>query len=196
MLESSRLLRPLLFLYIQYEGIGKYRWVYPLIWISLLFFYILLFPITLSDKIAVLNNLILSTFTILTILPGFYIAALAAIATFKASTMDVPLDGKDMLLHTRESDRCIIKLTRRRFLCLLFGYLSFLSLILCLFCLILKIASPIIIIKFFFSQIAPYLNIIFVLVYGFFFMQLISLTLLGLFYLSDRIHWKTTKFRT
>ena len=126
------------------------------------------------------------------ILPGFYIAALAAIATFQAPTMDTALDGRAATLksseHGIDSER---KLTRRRFLCLLFGYLSFLSLILALLGNLPGSVHPLLL----FSKevVWEWGNLcrgVCLGLFGLFFMQLVSLTLLGLFYLSDRIHWK------
>lgn len=111
--------------------------------------------------------------------------------------MDVPLDGEAASLKSRErGERAERTLTRRRFLCLLFGYLSLLSLMLALFGAVLVCAHP----KHFLSALLlpcwlDVVHLSFSALFGFFFMQLISLTMLGLFYLSDRIHWKKSIYK-
>lgn len=189
MMQSSRLLRPLLFLCIQCGEINRFRWGYPLLWLGLAFVYLLLLPDAAAEKIAIAEQLVGASSQLLMILPGFYIAALAAIATFPSPTMDQGLDGSEAKLKSREHGADVErKLTRRRFLCLLFGYLSFLSLVLALLSGLPYSLDPA---RFF--QAVEWHNLCRIVctgVYGLFFMQLISLTLLGLFYLSDRIHWK------
>lgn len=189
MLQSSRLLRPLLFLSIRCGEINLFRWVYPVLWLGLAIVYLLLLPDAAAEKIAIAEQLVGASSQLLMILPGFYIAALAAIATFSSPTMDQGLDGGEARLKRREHGADIErKLTRRRFLCLLFGYLSFLSLVLALLSGLPSSLDPA---RFF--QDAEWRNLCRIVctgVYGLFFMQLISLTLLGLFYLADRIHWK------
>lgn len=196
MLKASRLLRPVLFLCIQSEGLWKYRWGYPFGWLVVLSLYLFFFPGTLSGKIAILDKITVSCCNILTILPGFYIAALAAIATFQAETMDTPLEGHKAYLCSREGEEKKHNLTRRRFLCLLFGYLSFLSLVLYLTNTIFK-AAPL---SVFLSRVRPGMEVFGELLLTgltwLFFMQLICLTLLALFYLGDRIHWKNSIFKT
>ena len=79
------------------------------------------------------------------------------------------------------------------FLCLLFGYLSFSSLMLALLCELPPSLAPA---RFFLAAAWSNLcRIVCTGVYVLFFLQLISLTLLGLFYLSDRIHWKRETYR-
>lgn len=192
MLHSSRLLRPLLFLSIRSAGIHRFCWWYPLLWLGGVIAYLSFLPDTIEKKIAIAGSLVTSCSSILMILPGFYIAALAAIATFQAPTMDTALDGRAATLKSSEHgiDR-ERKLTRRRFLCLLFGYLSFLSLILALLGSLPDSVHPLL---FFPEEMerewGHLCRGVCLGLFGLFFMQLVSLTLLGLFYLSDRIHWR------
>jgi hypothetical protein len=68
---------------------------------------------------------------LLQILPGFYIASLAAIATFNKGNMDQYMPEPTPTVNVRVRGHSLpIRLTRRRMLSLLFGYLSFLSLLL------------------------------------------------------------------
>lgn len=190
MLKTSRLLRPVLFLSIKSKGLKKYTWLYPALWVFLVLNYIYFFPETCIDKSTIIKKMIQDCSNLLYVLPGFYIAALAAIATFNAPTMDVPLDGQNTELCSQEENIQTRKLTRRRFLCLLFGYLSFLSLILCVVTVIFTQMPPSAI----FAKIWPtskiYMDLFFITVAMLFFIQLICLTLLGLYYLCDRIHWR------
>ena len=75
----------------------------------------------------------------------FFIAALAAVATFDRPQMDKPLRGEPALLSVWDNNlqKKVEKiLTRRQFVCYLFGYLSFVSLILYLMILVLKAIHP------------------------------------------------------
>jgi len=71
------------------------------------------------------SGLISGLNSVLSILPGFYITSLAAIATFSGAAyrIDDRLEGEQALLAGDA-------LTRRQFLCHLFAYLSLLSLLL------------------------------------------------------------------
>lgn len=63
-------------------------------------------------------------------LPGFYIAALAAIATFQQASLDMLMAKPTPSVATFVNGKWIeVQLTRRRMLTLLFGYLSALSFI-------------------------------------------------------------------
>lgn len=114
-------------------------------------------------------------------LPGFYIAALAAIVSFNNPKLD-ELDFDDCPIDCNEYN-----MTFRRFLTNTFAYLAWISIFLILDCLV---------IKYIFESIK--LDIIdsyFYIVYAvlltplmFFVSQLFSITAMSLFYLGDRIH--------
>lgn len=112
------------------------------------------------------------------ILVGFYVATLAAIATFPASSLDeltnrITLDKKP--------------LKRRRFLAYLFGHLAFLSILLVIAMLfrplveamLADVTGP---------DVVFWIRVVMVGAYQFVFWQMIFVTLLGLHYLTDRIH--------
>lgn len=63
---------------------------------------------------------------LLQILTGFYIASLAAVATFNKQSMDEVMPGEPPIVDVRGGK--IEQLTRRRFVCSMFGYLAFISL--------------------------------------------------------------------
>lgn len=123
-------------------------------------------------------------------LPGFYIAALAAIATFGRTDIDSIMPGNpppSIQTYTTIGKRNRIPLTRRRFLCLLFAFLTIECILLTLVSIGgISIAPFLRTILDNGSQIALYLLGIFI--YFFLLIQLIVVTFWGLYYLGDRIH--------
>lgn len=195
MLAKSRLLRSLNYLKISGAGLVTYNWIYPFIFTGITVAYLFIYPQKLNltgDKDSILSSLV----SILQILPGFYIAALAAVASFNRKIMDTEIDGNPVsLIASENGDTKPRSLTRRRLLCYLFGYLSFLSIALFLLGTLLQKASPVAIVALCnekASLISEWLFFSFVL---FFFYQMITVTFLGLFYLADRMHWKQPETR-
>lgn len=78
------------------------------------------------------DGLVSSLLTLMSTLPGFYFAGLAAVSTFGNATMDqempAPAPEVDMIVGGAVVE---VKLTRRLFLSYLFSYLVVLSLALC-----------------------------------------------------------------
>lgn len=64
------------------------------------------------------------------VLTGFYVAGLLAVATFSAKLgdLDTPMDVGPAILPPAAPDEEAVKLTRREYVCTIFGYLAFLSL--------------------------------------------------------------------
>lgn len=183
-MHNSRLLRPLLYFKIEHQ----FKRVYDIIIPSIISLAVLIvFPVFSFDY--KLLEIAKSTSTLLVVLPGFYIAALAAIATFKSSKIDNKIDGIDPpRLYSSENGYMKLRtLSRRRFLCFLFGYLSFISIVICMFNIFICIFSPHIpVCTFKYSEILIY---IISFVYIFLLSHMLITTFLGLFYLCDRLHW-------
>jgi hypothetical protein len=125
---------------------------------------------------------------LLQILTGFYIGSLAAVSTFDRPSMDEPMQGNPPTLQvTRRGQRTEEQLSRRRFLSLLFGYLSFLSLILYIVGAMAEaIASNV-------RLLAPvdWMPALGWVLFGGYLVvanNLVVTTLLGLYYMTDRIH--------
>lgn len=126
---------------------------------------------------------------LLQIMTGFYIAALAAVATFQSPTLDQQLDGEPALLpEVRKGGRKRqIPLTRRQFLCFLFGHLALLSIALYFVGGFANLIS---------GGVADLIHVdahswvrgIFVVLYSVVSAHLLLVTMLGLYYLSYRIH--------
>lgn len=123
------------------------------------------------------------------LLPGFFIAALAAIATFPRKEIDLPLDNPKVeptikvnyvdsngVYHKKQ-----IQISRRVFLCTLFSFVTFESVILLLINLFSSVTS--VSVEYYFILASSYVT--FVL---FLFWQMMTAAFLGLYYLSFRIH--------
>lgn len=153
----------------------------------------IIFSLPLLSKDFVRDSL--STFDIvaqvsafLGVLTGFFVAALAAVATFGNAEMDAPMPGDPVRLeHKSNRESYSENLSRRRFLSFLFGYMSFMSL-----SLYLLGSAYGLIDKYFIARVIPLerepIFAVFWIVFAFFFANIITNTYLGLFYLSDRIH--------
>ena len=114
-------------------------------------------------------------------LPGFYIAALAAIVSFSNEKLD-EINTDDCPI-----DKDGYGMTFRRFLSNIFAYLAWVSIFLIIYCITLKYIfeqEQVEINIYVFSAI--YLSLL--IPFSFFFTQLISITAMSLSYLGDRIH--------
>lgn len=122
-------------------------------------------------------------------LPGFYIAALAAVATFgRQTSLDALIPEPTPTIDTwYGSSKVEIGLTRRRFLCLMFAHLTALSLALSILTAFGRSVAGVVR-----SSIGPaFADGLFYLtsaVYLFFVFQMLVVTLWGLSYLSDKMH--------
>lgn len=119
---------------------------------------------------------------------GFYIAALAAVATFTREGMDDLIQGDPATLSVRRKGKPKDStLTRRRFLSYLFGYLAFAGFVLYF----AGAATSLFGSNLALLQAAAWgsaLKWCFVLIYVFFTANVLTTTLLGLHFLTDRIH--------
>lgn len=172
-----RIFVPLNYLRIRYIGWGTF-----IVTIPVLFCLLNCIPLFLPEffwKVVFKFSIIEQSSNILSILTGFFVAALAAVSTFGNPDMDKPMHGPVTLGST--------KLTRRRFLSYLFGFLSFLSIWLYIVGYALHTIQNFIIIPMCFNW-ASVTSVVIWFFYSFLVGQLLSGTLLGLFYLTDRIH--------
>lgn len=187
---SKRLLRPLAYLRIRHDDKYRYDWYLPLVAALLLLIVLIITP---GDLKFLGAEGLVSIFTgLLQILVGFYIASLAAVATFDRPSMDEKMQGDPPTLKDRRRNEIIQRdLTRRQFLSMLFGYLAFVSIVLyfvgALANLLIPqaIASGAITLPFWLGWALQWLGL---LVFLFVAANLLVTTMLGLFYMSDRIH--------
>lgn len=185
-----QLLRPLAYLKIDHPEKYKFDWLIPLIATSISMAVI----IPLLDLINIYGSfgLIDKTSSFIQTLPGFYIAALAAIATFNRQDIDkhipAPTPKIEILIAGQKN---IISLTRRRFLCMLFAFLTAESIFIAIFGMAAMTLAPA-----FSHLIQPNFHLIstciVLSIFIFLFWQLITSTCLGLYYLGDRLHQPET----
>lgn len=116
-------------------------------------------------------------------LPGFYIAALAAIIAFPSRALDKDMTNPSMIIQREYKDR----LTRRRLLCYLLAYLAFIGIIICLLIILVEFCYS------FSLNINPGVIILGYIITSFilFFLlsQLVLLTFTCLWYFGERIHF-------
>ncbi|MEO8118020.1 MAG: hypothetical protein ABI606_01700 [Rhodoferax sp.] len=121
-------------------------------------------------------------------LAGFYIAALAAIATFNNPDMDKLMPGEAPTMQVYyNAAMTTVKVTRRRFLSSMFAYLTACSLVLTLISIMaLAVAQPLAVALP--SQLLVVVKTAFIVAYLMVLSQMICVTLWGLYYLGERIH--------
>jgi hypothetical protein len=183
----SLLLRPFDYLRIRHDAKNLFDWWIP---IALAIATVAIVAV-LPQRISLLGNpgLVSGFSGLLQVLTGFYIAALAALATFNKDDMDKLMSGDPpRLLTTVRGEDKEIRLTRRRFLCLMFGYLSLLSLLLYMIGLGAQlfgnnvaalVRSEDIRTAFYYSALFFYSLVMF---------NMVITTLVGLYYMADRMH--------
>ncbi|AJE08363.2 hypothetical protein [Mannheimia haemolytica] len=125
------------------------------------------------------NSIVSVVNGILQMLSGFYIASLAAIATFNRPEID-----EVMLNAPRLNNR---KVTRRIFLTHLFGYLAFMSILTYFIGGFAQISQDNIVLLTSYN-FYPIINYLAMGLYSFIMFNLVFVTLLGLFFMIDRIH--------
>ncbi|ENM5837650.1 hypothetical protein NTE16_001797 [Vibrio mimicus] len=116
---------------------------------------------------------------LLQILSGFYIASMAAVATFQKEGMDDKLDGKATTLNGKS-------VSRRQFLTYLFGYLAYMSILMYFIGGFAQLAHSS------FSAWAASTHYIFksliVCSYFFIIFNILCTTVVGMHFMIDRIH--------
>ncbi|MGV3170508.1 hypothetical protein ACEE45_09280 [Proteus vulgaris] len=185
-----KLLQPLKYLTIKHEEKRWYDIWYPLAasLIVVLVYWFIDKPFSILGK----NGLIPQINGLLQILIGFYIASLAAIATFSNKNIDSVMAGTPPTVKEKVNGKYrAIPLIRRRFLCYLFGYLALAGFILFGVGLIMILFSPQLehsVSMIHYDSALKIFKTLFVWGYTFALANIVSTTLLGLYYLTVRIH--------
>lgn len=182
----SQLLHPLLYVFIKHPEKWKIDWLIPIVITvptMLLFFF-------LEPKVNIYGDkgFIQSVTQFIQTMPGFYVAALAAVVTFSRESMDeiIP-EPTPTIVDTLRGQRNEVRLTRRRFLSMMFAFLTAESFAV----VILGIAGTLLAPTFKVILPAPIqviasFSVLFL--YTFVVMQMIVTTCWGLYYLGSRIH--------
>jgi len=181
----SQLLRPFGYLAIRHPYKWQVDWMYPGILAIATFSLIT----TFSDvkQQAAMISLALS---FIQSLPGFYIAALAAIATFGRSDIDTILPEPTPKIKIRfRNTQNMVALTRRRFLAMLFAFLTAESIALILYSIfMISYAEPISLFKHQEILIGKWAASSFLFLYLLLTYQMIVATFWGLYYLGYKLH--------
>lgn len=190
--SAKRLLTPLLYLRIDRQGKIFDEIFLPVL--LLCFTYIVFWALDWKLVIFGGSGLVAGVGSYLQVVTGFYIASLAAVATFNQKNMDVRMAGDSPSLTVEWKGRRLEeKLTRRRFLCFLFGYLSFLSVFVYFGGVGANLlAQPIVNklpVDWLFWVKWGFVSCYLLVVYN-----LICTTLLGLYYMTERIHRPESEF--
>lgn len=182
------LLRPFSYLSIDHNQKWRVDWLLPLLLTTFS-----LVVICLPIKNGVVNvfyegGLVDKILGFVQSLPGFYIAALAAIATFNRIDIDKTMPAPAPKIDTVVLGKTIIiELTRRRFLCSMFAFLTAQSFIL----IILSIFSQLIHESIKLSDYGShyfYITLSFLVIYFIVFWQMVVVSFWGLYYLGDKLH--------
>lgn len=125
--------------------------------------------------------------SLLQILVGFYIAALAAVASLNSVALDQETIGDPVRLRRRSADGEVEILNRRKLLSLMFSYLSFVAMFLYSVGVFATITSSNL--RVLVPELFQYpMKVIFVAGYFSVLAQLMCITVVTLYYLGDRIH--------
>lgn len=185
------LFTPLLYLRISHPGKRLFDWVLPLLGAILLFAASELvgFGGTLTGK----DGLIGLVTPIAGLLSGFFFAALTATATFPGPRLDEQLDGTPATLEYRQGgERIRSHLSRRRYLCFLFGYLTWMALVLFLVGTLAAMLTPGIA-RLLSPEQAWLLGRCLSFIYYAILTHVAVTTFVGLHFLSERIHREAPK---
>ena len=174
-----QLLRPFSYLKIKHEYKWIYDWLIPLILtsISLVLIYYLIPLSSVLGSSGLINDLA----EFISNLPGFFIAALAAVATFNKHDIDQLMANPPKIEILHHGNPLMVEMTRRRFLCVLFSYLTAISIFLVIgaeFGLLIEVPHN-------YQRPLSWLGIG---AFMYFLWQMVTATVLGLYYLGERLH--------
>ncbi|MCP1617057.1 MULTISPECIES: hypothetical protein [Pseudomonadaceae] len=184
----EQLLRPFGYLAIRHPYKWRIDWLYPVV--------LALLTVALLACLGNLNDVVKGGGVISLVLgfvqslPGFYIAALAAIATFGKSDIDSVLPEPTPRIKVRFRDtENLISLTRRRFLAMLFSFLTAESIVLIMISIFsVGYGTSIVSLSIGTIEVGFYVGWLSVFVYFLLLHQMILATFWGLYYLGYKLH--------
>lgn len=180
--NTSKLFTVASFFRLKSPDLTYFQYIYPTILTVLSFLVFAFFP---SKYIVVdLKLLLTSATTLMGVLVGFYIAALAAVTSFPNASLDNIMAGNAPTI-TEIIDSSPTKVTRRRFLSILLGYCAFTSII------VFSLGSVFAAVKF--TLVANSIAVLIIkmfcwLLYSWLLSSLFIVTALCLHYLIERMH--------
>ena len=175
-----------------------YIWTAPLAITGAAILVYFLLPI--KPRLSGDNGLLASAAQVLALVPGFFITALAAVATFNRPEMDETMpDPAPTSLISHRGRMVKIELTRRMFLSYLFSYLSVLAVLLFTASAVAPLVYPNVALLSEVSQsyfngeiIVGGIKLVFMSVFVYFISSLFITTLHGVYFLCERILMPTT----
>ncbi len=181
---SSLLLRPLNYLAIRHESriFSLFNWILPAAFSALAV--CACFWLAPGVNLFHAEGLIAKILNFVQNMPGFYLAALAAVATFGKADLDQLMPGRPptaVVLYNGQPVK--VQLTRRRFLSMMFSYLTALSLMLTIGAIVATAFVDAL-----HGSIWGSIRWVALFAYLLFFIQMLVVTLWGLYYLGERIH--------
>lgn len=178
-----QLTRPISYLFLKHEAGKIYNWIIPSL-LTAMSLAILLFFANIDDVIGE-AGLISNLTDFVVNLPGFLIAALAAIATFNRPMIDQEMiDAPTIDIRVGNTELNDQPLTRRDFLLRLFSFLTVDSIFLVIFAKIGAIVS----VPVFFKTQYHFAEWLFAGIFLVIFWQLLTLLLFGMYYLCERLN--------
>lgn len=177
----SKVFTPIDYIRIKHPEKRFFDWVLPVLTAFVITAIISSLPKSIS--IVGKDSLISLVNGILQILSGFYIASMAAVATFSKEGMDDVMQGEPPTLKKE-------KLTRRKFLTYLFGYLAFMSIAMYFLGGALQLTSTSI--KELHLSSIPLLKYVLLFFYLTAVCNIIYTTALGMFFMIDKMHDEKT----
>lgn len=172
---------PFLFLFIRFRGKWIYTFVLPVIGGAV----ITLLVTLLSGSVPVLGNsgLFSKLLAVMPIAGGFFVAALTVILSQSNSVLQAGFTGAEKPYLSSDGE----PMSRQRFLALLFGYLSFSSFTIAALVAGIDLMAPAIrsAVKIEYWSLLRTLTTFWVMFWSF---QMFFCSLIGLFYLTDRLY--------
>ncbi len=186
-IEKTVFLRTLNYLRVEHSYRRQFNLILPLLFSALILAPIYAFAS--NPNIFGSDGLVAGFSQILAILAPFFVASLAAVATFAGNAqfderfqMNEPVKLQ-VLERGQWRER---HLTLRQFLSLLFGYCG----VTAMFLFLVTLISPIISsgVAEAFGDVSGFAGVVFFAVFVFLFSHMLTATMLGLYYLADRMH--------
>jgi len=183
----KQLLRPLSYLFIRDRSKIWFDFIFPGVFTLLILAGYVVIPVkpnVIAGTESIFENI--SQFALT--MPGFFLVALSAVATFNHENMDKRLPYPTPYVYNNiKGVATKIELTRRRFLCMLLGYLTYISILFVLGLQILKSLHPAL------QTIANAwqcyaLNIVYLLYVSVFVFHIIFITMFSIYQMAERMH--------
>lgn len=184
----KQILMPFGYLAIRHPHKWVVDWFYPAL--ATLVTVLGLLYITEIKLVLVKGGMVSSLVSFVQTLPGFYIAALAAIATFGRADIDsvLPEPTPEVKVKFMGGEN-IVKLTRRRFLAMLFSFLTAESIVLIVFSIFtVELSSNIFLFSVCGVDVGWWISLVLLVLIFFALYQLIAATFWGLYYLGFKLH--------